>query len=618
MGLINAGILAGLATLAIPVAIHLLRSRQYQPAIMGSLRFLQQALQQNVRWRRLQNLLLLLLRLLIVALLTLLFARPFLEKPNPEADDELHVLVLLDTSASMSGVAFGTANLELAQETAQRVLTEMPEKARVSLATFAEEAREVETFEDVDVEPVGHTDYGAALLWGATRLQRSERARKRIILITDLQETGVPVEPMKEWHLDTQVVIESVPQAGTWNAGIDRVKQPTPYARKDALLEVNIAVFGSPPEAEVEDDVDVLMEIEDREPAKHSGPLSTRTMAIPWHPTGPGRYTGTVRMETGDAYAWDDVRPFSIDVKEPMVVHLVNGEPGQTRFADETYFLRQALAVPVTDAQQVAFETRESQELGDLSNTAVVALCNVPFLQQAEITRLRTFVQGGGGLAVFLGDAVEPDDYEPLLRAKLIPGTLKRGKVAVPRRLMTWDAAHPALALFSKRESGDLSRIVFRDVFDVQPNEKAVVLAQLDNDRPALIGGRLGKGRILLVTNPCDREWSDWPAERAFLPLMRELFAFLSRGSGVPGEPAAALGLNAPDSARETDIRALPEEEFRARLGIGAAPVEELVQQDPQEGPEARAREDEIWPYLALGLLAALMLENTLADRGRS
>ena len=341
-------------------------------------------------------------------------------------------------------------------------------------------------------------------------------------------------------------------------------------------------------------------------------------MTIPWHPTGPGRYTGTVRINTGDAYEWDNVRPFSIEVKKPMVALLVNGEPGQTRFSDETYFLRQALEVAVTDARQVAFETREDEVLGKLDDVAVVALCNVPSLQRSEIARLRSFVLRGGGLVVFLGDAVEPDDYEPLIRAKLVPGTLKRGRVAVPRRIMTWDADHAAMRLFSKRESGDLSRIVFRDAFEVKPDKKTVVLARLNNDRPALVSSALGKGRVLLVTNPCDREWSDWPAERAFLPLMRELFTYLSKGRSKP-EVAPELPTNQLNAdPREMDIRCLPEEEFRERLGIGAGPDGDLGEDDQEEGPEGQAREDEIWPYLALALLVALMLENILADRGRA
>lgn len=618
MGLINAGILAGLAALAVPVAIHLLRSRQYQPAVIGSLRFLRQALQQNVRWRRLQNLLLLLLRLLVVALLTFLFARPFLDKPDPGSDDELHVLVLLDVSASMSGTAFGTPNLELAKETTRRVLAEIPDKARITLAVFAEEAREIKDVDTVEVELGSATDYRAALEWGATRLQRSECARKRIVLITDLQSTGLPPEPLKDWALHMDVIVESVPQAGAWNAGVRSVRQANPYARKEALLEVDLSLFGELPTVDTAADVDVLVQIENREPVKYSGPLSTRAMTIPWQPTGPGRYTGTVRMDTGDAYGWDDERPFSVEVKEPMIALLVNGEPAQTRFDDETYFLRQALDVPVTDARQIAFETREAKELGKLDDVTVVALCNVPSLRPAEIARLRSFVQRGGGLVVFLGDTVEPDDYDNLIRAQLVPGTFTRGRVAVPRRIMTWDAEHPAMELFSKREAGDLSRIVFRDVFDVKPDSKAVVLARLDNNRPAFVSSTLGRGNVLLVTNPCDREWSDWPAERAFLPLMREVFTHLSRGDTKPDvtpELPSDVVIAAP---RETDTRSLPEVEFRERLGIGPAPADDPLKEEDEDGPEGRAREDEIWPYLALALLLALMLENALADRGRA
>ena len=88
MGLIHPGILAGLFALALPVLIHFIRSRKYERVDIGALRFLRVAIQERRRWRRIENWPLLLARLAVVALLTLLFARPFFpdrEKIAPAA-----------------------------------------------------------------------------------------------------------------------------------------------------------------------------------------------------------------------------------------------------------------------------------------------------------------------------------------------------------------------------------------------------------------------------------------------------------------------------------------------------------------------------------------------------
>ena len=203
----------------------------------------------------------------------------------------------------------------------------------------------------------------------------------------------------------------------------------------------------------------------------------------------------------------------------------------------------------------------------------------------------------------------------------------------MPRLVASWDASHPALAAFSERDrGGDLSRVVFRRAFEVNPAEDAKVLAKLDDGTPAMLCAELGKGRIAVVTNPCDREWTDWPAERIFLPVVHELFDWLvhrddeekpvqirarglaeKREIGIHG--TAPLAVVVPAS-RECRIATVSEAEFRTRLGIGPAPVTSAF--DDDELPAKRERRGEFWKWLALGLLGLLIVENLLAERAAS
>jgi len=53
-------------------------------------------------------------------------------------------------------------------------------------------------------------------------------------------------------------------------------------------------------------------------------------------------------------------------------------------------------------------------------------------------------------------------------------------------------------------------------------------------------------------------------------------------------------------------------------LGIGPAPADLVDAGGGDAGqPAKRVRENEIWVYLASGLLMVMFLENALADRGR-
>ena len=100
MGLVQAGFLGALATVAVPIIIHLVFGRRARQVDLGTLRFLRIVLQENVRRRRLKRWILLALRMACVALLAVLFARPYLLAGRWGGDDHLLVL-LVDHSASM-------------------------------------------------------------------------------------------------------------------------------------------------------------------------------------------------------------------------------------------------------------------------------------------------------------------------------------------------------------------------------------------------------------------------------------------------------------------------------------------------------------------------------------
>jgi len=63
----------------------------------------------------------------------------------------------------------------------------------------------------------------------------------------------------------------------------------------------------------------------------------------------------------------------------------------------------------------------------------------------------------------------------------------------------------------------------------------------------------------------------------------------------------------------ESRIDSVSEAEFRQRLGIGPPPLDSAFAD--AELPAKRERRNELWPWLALALLALLIGENLLAER---
>src|SRR5438552_8509964 len=104
MGVLAALYLAGLAALSLPLIFHLVLRTPRGRQDFSSLMFLQPSPPRLTRRSRLDQILLLLLRLAALTLLAIAFARPFLREAATLALDELparRVAILVDSSASM-------------------------------------------------------------------------------------------------------------------------------------------------------------------------------------------------------------------------------------------------------------------------------------------------------------------------------------------------------------------------------------------------------------------------------------------------------------------------------------------------------------------------------------
>ena len=95
---------AGIVGASIPLILHLLNRERARQLVFGTIRFIQMSHQTNVRRHKLKRLLLLLMRILILALLGLAFARPFFaEAPiiAQKTGGKRNAIIILDTSYSM-------------------------------------------------------------------------------------------------------------------------------------------------------------------------------------------------------------------------------------------------------------------------------------------------------------------------------------------------------------------------------------------------------------------------------------------------------------------------------------------------------------------------------------
>src|SRR5208282_2657121 len=102
MGFFTPWFLAGAVAVGLQIWLHLLRKHKTTPLPFSSLMFFEQRLQSSIKHRRLRYLVLFTLRTLVIVLLALAFAHPFINRrvlPTSRTD-EVTVLAI-DNSLSM-------------------------------------------------------------------------------------------------------------------------------------------------------------------------------------------------------------------------------------------------------------------------------------------------------------------------------------------------------------------------------------------------------------------------------------------------------------------------------------------------------------------------------------
>src|SRR3954463_16678891 len=122
MGFLSPWFLAGLATVGLPIWLHLLRRHRSNPQPFSSLMFFERRVQSSVRHRRLRYRTLLALRILLLIAVALAFASPFINRSSEIAGRRRLSVIAIDRSFSMrQGDRLQAAKLE-----AHRIIAGLP------------------------------------------------------------------------------------------------------------------------------------------------------------------------------------------------------------------------------------------------------------------------------------------------------------------------------------------------------------------------------------------------------------------------------------------------------------------------------------------------------------
>ncbi len=401
-GFVNPALVAGTALAAVPLVIHLLNRQRHRPLQWAAMRFVLEAYKRTRRRARIENLLLLLLRMAAVALLALAAARPYAGADGPLSaltESRRDVVLVLDGSASTRYRENVESVFERAVARARELSLELDagrgDTVRLVLAgqyprllswrSPTEAVSLLGTLDEPTDEPFDLTAaLGEVVRFAEEDAAGSGQSSLEVRLLTDLQrisfapapsETaaparsggsaqGVPGGPGGEedggqlvlaeeldrlQELGVRVYVEDLGPADTTppNIGVRAIELPTGLLAPGLPMEIQVVVDNHG--ARARSDVRVSLSVDgEKRPHKRLESLPARgsdraTFSIQF--ATPGAHVLTASVDA-DRLTSDDARTRVVTVPPPVRTLLVDGAPHADLELDEVGFVAAVLQPP--------------------------------------------------------------------------------------------------------------------------------------------------------------------------------------------------------------------------------------------------------------------------------
>ena len=220
-------------------------------------------------------------------------------------------------------------------------------------------------------------------------------------------------------------------------------------------------------------------------------------------------------------------------MKPSIPVLCVDGRPSGGTFGGASGYLSFALAPRGDDPTQTLVRPEVVPESAlletDLDAYDCLFLCDVAQFTSSEARALASYVRGGGGLVIFLGDRVLADRYNRQLGGKngLLPARLEKVIQSPKPGLDPLDYRHPIVQPFRGRERAGLLTTPLDKYFKLDVHEGTTaktVLATASGD-PLVVERPFGRGRVILVATSADTSWTAMPMWPSYVPIVQELLA---------------------------------------------------------------------------------------------
>jgi hypothetical protein len=540
-GFTNPWLLAGLAAVGVPVLIHFLTRARPRKIEFPPYQFLLEACAGQQAVHRLRTIVVLTIRSLLVLVLALLFARPFLKPTGADGNVTAasRVVLVLDASLSMRAVQRGVPLFARAQAEAADVLRALPVNSEAAVvlvgatprAVLPALSRNLPALHEalVAARPTCEMGDPAAALTVAKQLLGEGAGT--IYVFSDFQQSN--------WGSGTELPagvtcrLRPVTTEPVDNVALTALRLAPAAPVVGEAAEVVATVFNGTARPR-EETVRLALGDVTQERRVTIAPFGTADTAFTVNFPAAGFFTGRAMLRADDL-GEDNVRYLAVRVQRALQILLVSDSDAGDRRSG-AFFLQRALVPSPQAAPGLSIVRRHGQDTdrGVLETSDLFVLVAPATLtgEAGEIIARR--VQEGAALIVFLDGPTAPSLAAANFGA---PFQLLRAVVS--------DTGDPLVAgsrtVVADTDATDWATLRFRCHFQTrlfEGRQEDVFLTYPDG-AAALSLSAVGKGAAVFANLPLTPDAGDWIGHPLFPSLLHELVRALRRGVG---EQAATPG----------------------------------------------------------------------------
>ncbi|MCY4554697.1 MAG: BatA domain-containing protein [Candidatus Poribacteria bacterium] len=534
MAFLNPFFLFGLLAAGIPLIIHLWNRRRVVTVDFSSLMFLMAAHRENARRFQLRQLLILLLRMAIVALIALALARPFLTLGLPVASvrAKTDIVIVLDNSYSMAYQDVDGIRFDKAKSLAIDILDTLRHGDSAALILMSDIPNPIFRQLTPDLESVAAAINAATVSYRATNVQpslelaheilaESAQLNKELYLISDFTRNGwenVGARLPRSYNRSgARVSLIPVAEGEAHNTNIEEIRPSNQLIGVNLPLQLNVTTANHSVAPLAQNTLRLFIGGEKQKTMNFSAAANeSLNTTLTYNFSTPGTHIGYLTL-TEDRLNIDNQRYFALDVVGEVRVLCVGEQTEYLALAlnphknshqqsavsnQQRDFLN---APPTADSRPLTADTMilptqctpTEFESFPLEDYDVIILADVPKITRQIGVQLQEFIRHGKSVIAFVSRYSNADSYNSLSDAWLPAQLGSTLTWTPPQQVRAYQEGHPIFDVFPNEGFSTQYAPQFHSGVVLGPTPESEVIAHFGDGTPFLVERNQGTSTVL-------------------------------------------------------------------------------------------------------------------------